>query len=85
MFEPPPSEEPINFTLNQIIMVPSPQRERRMAIRYLDWLRLRRNIAQVRDSDTWLSKAYSVLFGISATSFLSIYPLTVLSDLPPCG
>lgn len=71
------SKEVLNWRREEPIAVPGPDRERRMAIRYSDWKRLRRRLSRVADPIPRLSVAYSVLFGIAASSGLSIIPIAI--------
>ena len=69
------SEQVLNWRREEPIAVPSPDRERRMAIRYSDWKRLKRRLSRVADPVPRLSVVYSVLFGIATSSGLSIIPI----------
>ncbi|MFX0204101.1 MAG: hypothetical protein ACFFCW_49010 [Candidatus Hodarchaeota archaeon] len=72
----------LNWKREEPIAVPSPSREKRMAIRCSDWERIKRRISQIADPIPKLSVVYSILFGIAATSGLSILPIVVSQGLP---
>jgi hypothetical protein len=78
----PSSGEQINWNQNTQIAVPAPTTEARVAIRRLDWSRIRRNLLRCNEPPFSLSVWYSILFGFSASSFLSIAPIAVTKDLP---
>ena len=69
------SEQVLSWEREEQITVPSPARERRIAIRYRDWERLKRRLSQVTYPISKLSIVYSVLFGVAASSGLSIIPI----------
>jgi hypothetical protein len=66
------------------IDVPPPHRERRLAIRYADWDRLKANLQRLAATlgHDFLSIVYSVLFGFAGSSGLSIIPILKTKDLP---
>ena len=76
------SEQVLNWKREEPIAVPSSDRERRMAIRYSDWERLKRRLSRVVDPVPRLSVVYSILFGIAASSGLSIIPIAKSQGLP---
>src|SRR5882724_5117751 len=78
----PSGGEPLHFNLSTQIAVPAPTTEDRVAIRRLDWSRIRRNLLRCNEPQFSLSVWYSILFGFSASSFLSIAPIAVTKDLP---
>jgi len=82
MNQEPSYDRVLNWKREEPIAVPSPDRERRMAIRYSDWKRLKRRLSQVVDQIPKLSVVYSILFGIAATAGLSIIPIAASQDLP---
>ena len=63
MNEQPSSEQVLNWKREEAIAVPSPDRERRMAIRYSDWLRIKRRFSVLGPVPN-LSVVYSILFGV---------------------
>jgi hypothetical protein len=63
------------------IAVPAPEREKRLAIRQVDWDRLRRSVANQQSSRPSLSIAYSILFGVGGSSGFSIIPLAYTEKL----
>jgi len=54
------------------IGVPASMQERRIAIRYLDWDRCKRNLQKVRKEAPRLDIVFSFLFGIAAMSLFSL-------------
>lgn len=73
----------LNWQREEDIAVPSRDREKRMAIRHSDWERLTRRLSRVLATPVLkLSVAYSILFGISASSGLSIIPIATSQGLP---
>ncbi len=79
--EAPPSQQTINWTQDQTIAVPSD--ERLLAIRRSDWERLKRNCSRAADPVPRLHIAYSILFGIGATSALSLLTFSSAENLSP--
>jgi hypothetical protein len=67
------------------IDVPPAHRERRLAIRYADWDRLKANLERLAATlgHDFLSIVYSVLFGFAGSSGLSIMPILKTNDLSP--
>ena len=78
----PAGGEPINWNQSTQIAVPAPATEARVAIRRLDWARIRRNLLRCNTPQPTLSVWYAIFFGFSASSFLSIAPIAVTKDLP---
>src|SRR5262245_52879978 len=78
----PSSGEQLNWNQTTPIAVPTPLTEARVAIRRLDWSRIRRNLLRCAEPQLSLSVWYSLCFGFSASSFLSIAPIAVTKDLP---
>ena len=83
MDQQPSSEEVLNWKREEHIAVPSPNREKRMAIRCSDWERLKRRLSRIVDPVPRPSIVYSILFGIAASSGLSIIPIAASQGLPP--
>ena len=81
MNEHPSSEQVLNWKREEAIAVPSPDRERRMAIRYSDWLRIKRRFSVLGPVPN-LSVVYSILFGVAASSGPSIIPIAASQGLP---
>ena len=83
MNEQPSSEQVLNWKREEAIAVPSPDRERRMAIRYSDWLRIKRRLSVlILNPVSNLSVVYSILFGVAASSGPSIIPIAASQGLP---
>lgn len=78
----PSGGEPLNFTLNVPIAIPTQGTESRLAIRRSDWSRIRRNLARCNELQFNLSVWYSICFGIAASAGASILPIGVTKDLP---
>ena len=76
-------QEVFNVERKVPIAVASANGEKCMAIRDLDWKRLKRRFSQVRNPIPWLSMVYSIVFGITATAGLSIIPFGAAEELPP--
>ena len=78
-----PHEQALNWQREESIAVPSRDREKRMAVRYSDWGRLTRRLSRVLATPVLkLSVVYSIFFGISASSGLSIIPIATSQGLP---
>lgn len=73
----------LNLNSSEIIYVPSPDSRKRMAIRFTDWERIKRNISMLKENTSNLPVFYSILFGISGTSWLTIIPLYYSQGLSP--
>jgi len=65
------------------ISIPSPDLERRIAIRYIDWSRCKRKIMRIKAPIPRLHLVYSGLFGISASSVLSIITHSGSENISP--
>ena len=70
----PPSRSTgsLNWTRDEQIAVPSADRERRMAVRYHDWQRIKRSLDRISHPLPKLEVVFSFLFGIAATSGFSM-------------
>jgi len=78
----PAGGELINWNQNTQIAVPTPMTEARIAIRRLDWSRIRRNVSRLGEPQLNLPVWYSIFFGFAASSLVSIAPIAVTKDLP---
>jgi hypothetical protein len=76
------SGDPINWTQSTPIAVPAPLTEERVAIRRLDWSRIRRNLMRCSEPQPNLSVWYSICFGIAGSAGFSIIPIGATKDLP---
>lgn len=72
----------LNVKRQEQIALPSPKHEKRMAIRYSDWERVRRNLATALKPVPKLTEAYYFLFGFAGSAFLSLLPLLYAEKLP---
>lgn len=72
----------LNWKREDHILLPSVDQEKRMAIRVLDWERLKRKLSTVDEPIQKIAVVYSILFGVSASSGLSIIPLFMSEGLP---
>ena len=72
----------INWKSEEVIALPGPGRERRMAIRRTDWTRVKRRLSRSDSSAPRLAILYSILFGVAATSGSSILPIVEADGLP---
>ena len=77
----PAGGELINWNQNTQIAVPTSTTEARIAIRRLDWARIRRNVLALNAPQFNLPVWYSISFGFAASSLLSIAPIAVTKDL----
>jgi hypothetical protein len=78
----PSGGEPINWNQRTQIAVPAPATETRVAIRRLDWARIRRNLLRCTEPQSTLSVWYSICFGIAGSAGFSIIPIGATKDLP---
>jgi hypothetical protein len=78
----PSGGEPINWNQSTRIDVPAPATEARVAIRRLDWARIRRNLLRCNEPQPSLSVWYSICFGIAGSAGFSIIPIGATKDLP---
>ena len=78
----PSGGEPINWTQSTPIAVPTPLTEGRVAIRRLDWARIRRNLLKCSEPQPSLSVWYSIFFGVAGSAGFSIIPIGATKDLP---
>jgi hypothetical protein len=79
----PSGGEPLQYNLTTQIAVPAPTAEDRVAIRRLDWSRIRRNLMRCREPQPTLSVWYSICFGVAGSAGFSIIPIGATKDLPP--
>lgn len=87
----PPNEEQANpiSTGTEIgwshcaqISVPSPENERRLAIRAVDWTRIKRSVKQIHRPLKSLQFWYSCLAGAAVTAGFTIIPLACTQGVP---
>jgi hypothetical protein len=78
----PSGGEPLHFNLSTQIAVPAPTTEDRVAIRRLDWARIRRNLLRCNEPQPNLSVWYSICFGVAGSAGFSIIPIGAAKDLP---
>ncbi len=72
----------LNWKHEESIAVPSPDQEKRMAVRIADWDRIRDRLSQISDPFAWVPIIYSILFGVAGTSGLSIIPICLTENRP---
>lgn len=78
---------PQNFGCVQVprnleISIPSPDSDRVIAIRWADWKRLERSLADASAPPKDYSSLHSALFGFSGSAWLALIPLAITKDLP---
>jgi hypothetical protein len=78
----PSGGEPINWSQSTPIAVPTPLTEGRVAIRRLDWARIRRDLKRCSEPQPTLSVWYSICFGVAGSAGFSIIPIGATKDLP---
>jgi hypothetical protein len=77
------SENVLNVNRKETIYTASSEHEERVAIRRADWARIKRNIENLeRNKPPKLSIWYSILFGVSGSSGISIIPIVKTHGLP---
>src|SRR5687767_11195978 len=76
-------ESSVKWNRSDDISVPVSDSERRYAIRKADWERLKRNLSECTDESSSLPVWYSILFGVSGSAGLSIFPIAITKDLSP--
>ena len=76
------SNQDLNVTSKHQITLPSTESEKRIAIRFIDWNRLKRYIDEKQESIFNLSIPYSILYGVSGSAGLSLIPLFFSTGLP---
>lgn len=67
-----PASSTITWKRDEPIYVPSSGKERRIAVRYLDWGRIKKSLERCNQETPRLHLVYSALFGIGATSGFSL-------------
>lgn len=72
----------VQYDRSQQIAVPSSDQDSLLAIRHLDWKRIKNRVSKIAERRTPLSLWYPTLFAIGITSGLSIYPISITKDLP---
>ena len=77
------TDNEINITRDMAITVPSGDSESCMAIRRYDWERINDRLLQLKDYNSKLPIVYSILFGVAASSGVTIIPLTSSEGLSP--
>jgi hypothetical protein len=78
----PGSSDKLNWSRDETIAVPVPEKEGRIAVRRSDWGRCRRNVKRLTQLPPTLSVWYSICFGIAASAGASIIPIHAAKDLP---
>lgn len=73
----------LKWTQERRIVLPSEDSETLLPIRKADWERVKRRLSEIPRTTSWLSRAYSIFFGISGTAAFSTIPLFSLHDVPP--
>lgn len=77
------SELVVKVARDEHIAIPSSEQEKRIAIRYLDWDRIKTRLSRVKEPVPRLHLIYSWLFGVSSTSCLTIITLSSTSQNLP--
>jgi hypothetical protein len=77
-----PGADKLNWTTSTPIAVPPAHTEARLAIRLLDWRRIRRSLDACKQRQPALSVWYSVSFGVAGSAGFSIIPIVMASNLP---
>lgn len=72
----------LTWNREEKIAVPGDASERRYAIRYSDWSRVKRNVAQLTNRPKNLPIWYGVLFGVAGSAGLSVVPVAAAQGLP---
>ena len=66
----------IRYTQEETIAVPSREKEEKLAIRRLDWNRIKRSLNNIPSETTNIYQiVYSILFTLAGSAGLSIYPI----------
>lgn len=75
------------YTRQEPISVPVPAKERRLAIRYLDWNRCKKKLKKIKQQTPRLHIVYSFLLGITTSSGFSLttFYLNTETKLPSWG
>lgn len=72
----------VHYQSESSIELPSPIKERRRAIRKIDWERCKRNINRLKTYQTnYYSKIYSTSAGLAISAFLSYLTIYELTDI----
>jgi len=74
--------EKLNWTREEAIALPAPEKEGRLAIRRSDWQRIKRCIRRGEQPLSNLPTWYSVCFSVAASAAVSIIPIAAASGLP---
>lgn len=74
-----------NLTIRQdtIIAMPSPDQVRCISVREFDLKRIRKRISQIEQKRSYLSTWYPILFGVSVSFAVGIYPMKDIQGLSP--
>lgn len=73
----------LNYTRTDSVALPQSTAEKRLAIRMLDWERLKRHVAKCRaNQESDLAGWYFFCFGFSGSAFLTIIPLELSEKVP---
>jgi hypothetical protein len=78
----PSNDGSIRVQREQTISMPSPDSERGMFIRFVDWKKLETRLTAAIETPKDYSTLYGILFGLSGSAFLSLMPLGITKDLP---
>ncbi len=80
---PAPHQDELNVKNTETVKMPAEQHRRSLAIRKVDWERVKRCLDGVQKPQAGISTWYSILFGVAASAGLTIIPLAFTKDLPP--
>lgn len=76
------SEDPESITFTQQLSIRPPTSEEHFILNVSDWVRLRRNIEEIRIPLPWLQIVYSLFMGISISTGLSWVLVINNAELP---
>ena len=65
------------------VLYPSEEKETRMAIRRVDWNRIKRLVDNIRPEPKFLRMTYSLFIGAAITAGATIIPIRYVSQIPP--
>ena len=73
----------IQLTQTTSVEYPTEEKEKRIAIRRVDWNRIKKLVGFIRPEPKFLRTAYSISFGIAVTAGFSVIPIYYIPQKSP--
>lgn len=77
------NKDAIQLTQTTTVEYPAEEKEKRIAIRRVDWNRIKRLVRFIRPEPKFLRSAYSISFGVAVTAGVTIIPIYYIPQKSP--